>query len=296
MFFKQSPAAMQNKLYGRSKEFNNFAKINNDRIAELKSKFALLYEDDSYQGLDKYLHILSSLVNNINCRFISFDEKIYLLITCVDPELITLREYLKTDLETIREFDSKKAQRQYNIERKKEILLFETRIREKLGFYDKYIIKYETKFYDRFILNKPSQSIKKDYSKIILNSIIYYSDFSSISKERLTELQLIADNWLNSQSDKTNIYLTSSYSIIYQTDLLELNDAIEKLTFFILVNDSNLKALTIYEEENKLEAVKKRCLEELGFFDLNLIKAEIVYHNTFYPEQEVSPFSIAKKR
>lgn len=285
---------LQRKFYQYSNNFNHFEKIDNQREQELKDKYSYLFDSKS-KSLNTYYNFLSFLVNNIEMHLLSFDERLYLLISYIDPELITFKEYLKSNIKPSKQFEDLTEQLDYNAKRKIQISLFTSSVHKLLGFCDERLIKYENEFFNKFYNTELLRNITKDYSATLLQYIVFISNFSSITKERLTELEIIADNWLKTQQS-TNVFATSTFNILFQSNLLSLNNLKEQYIFLILVNDRNLKALSIHEEESKIANEKKRCIEELGFYNPDFIKIEQLYHDTFYPDLEVSPFTITKKR
>lgn len=286
---------LQRKFYQYGNNFNHFEKIDKQREQELKDKYSYLLDKKSKNGLDTYYNFLSFLVNNIEMHLLSFDERLYLLISYIDPELITFKEYLKSNIKPSKQFEDLTEQLDYDAERKIQISLFTSSVRKLLGFYDERLIKYEDEFFNKFYNTELLKNINKDYSATLLQYIVFISNFSSITKERLTELELSADNWLKAQQS-TNIFATSTFNILFQSSLLNLNNLKEQYIFLILVNDRNLKALGIHEEESKIANEKKRCIEELGFYNPDFIKLEQLYYDTFYPDLKVSPFTVTKKR
>ncbi len=96
--------------------------------------------------------------------------------------------------------------------------------------------------------------------------------------------------WLSLVTDSKDAN-SLAYNIISQNHLLKLHNAEECIVFFIIAIDPELRALRIYEEESKREKMEERMIAELGFFDMNLVKAEIAYHKKFTPEMKVSEWT-----
>ena len=96
--------------------------------------------------------------------------------------------------------------------------------------------------------------------------------------------------WLSLVADSRDAN-SLAYNIIKQNHLLKLRNAEECLIFFIAAIDPELKALKIYEEESRTDKMKERMQNELGFYDLNLVRAETLYHRRFTPDLKLSDWT-----
>lgn len=293
MEFNGEIKILQRKLYQYKRNFNNFDDIDEKKGEELKKRFFYVSMDAIDTGVYSYLYYLNAIINNTSFHLLNYDERIYLFINFVDPELIIFKEYLGTNILPPKEFEDSQKQTKYNNERKKQIVSFQSKVRQELGFFDENLIEYEIKYFKKFYSNNLLKNVNKDYSSTFLKFGQFITSFSTITKERLAEIELIADEWLKVQQNNNN-YTTSAFNISFQSNLLNLNNIYEQLIFFILVNDRSLKALAIHEEESLISREKSRCLKELGFYDPNFIQIEQIYHDTFYPDLEVSPFTMIK--
>ena len=120
-------------------------------------------------------------------------------------------------------------------------------------------------------------------------------DFNSISNKRYEELKNIAQTWLSLTNQKYNSKV-AAYSITNQNKLLGLTNLTEQITLFILLIDSDLDMLKIYEEESTQEKIKERIIEQFGYFDKELLILERKFHDRFCPNKKLSIWSYTKKR
>ena len=87
----------------------------------------------------------------------------------------------------------------------------------------------------------------------------------------------------------------ASYSVTRQRKLLGLTSLAEQLAVFILLVDSNLDMLRIYEEESMMKYVEERITEQFGYYDKELLVLERKFHTRFCPDKELSIWSKIKK-
>ena len=77
--------------------------------------------------------------------------------------------------------------------------------------------------------------------------------------------------------------------------MLGLRNLAEQAALFILLVDSNLDMLRIYEEESRMPNVEKRIIEEFGYYNSELLNLEKKFHKRFCPEKELSIWTKVKK-
>lgn len=258
----------------KKKLFNKFIDIDNvqlKKIAELSTNF---YEQKkTYLMSQNYTNVLNYLstpygkeklakTKNTDRTISTYDENLAFIITCCDPECKMFKTYLACDNSLTKTEKNNAA-------------------RNSVGFFSKRIVYAERDYYFKFI-NKLLTDVKVDNSNYINLVSPYINSFNTVSQERFIELYDMAVLWRN-KINKEATYTTCLYNIINQASLLGLNNIEEKFTFFISTIDPELHLLDIYEEECRFEFIEKRSLEELGFYNKNLIKIEKTYQKHFYP-------------
>ena len=296
------------KFFQRERDSKRFLELSEEDLVLLSKKVYRKEEimDDVFlQGtkkmsnLERYRRTLQYLTSPlIGLEFRTFDERIAFLIMMVDPNLITFKEFLKTDLislEEIEKVDDDKERSHLRNVRTQTISAYESSVREKIGFYDVKLLKYEELYFKRFFgekelvteVNSHNQDGFIKHSKLL-------KDFNSISDERYKRLTDIAQIWLSVAPDKFNSKV-ATYSVTNQKKLLGLNNLAEQLTLFILLVDPNLDMLRIYEEESMMQNVERRIIDQFGFFDKELLNLERKFHDRFCPNKEISAWTMIKK-
>lgn len=296
------------KLFQRERDSKRFLELSEEDLVLLSKKVykkeeimddVLLQGTKNMSNLERYRRTLQYLTSPlIGLEFRTFDERIAFLIMMVDPNLVTFKEFLKTDLISLEEIekvaDDKEKCRLRNI-RSQTISAYETSVREKIGFYDVKLLKYEELYFKRFFGEKELVTEVNSHNQ---DSFIKRSkllkDFNSISDERYERLTDLAQIWLSVAPDKFNSKV-ATYSVTNQKKLLGLNNLAEQLTLFILLVDPNLNMLKIYEEECMIKNTERRTIEEFGYFNMDLISLERKYHDRFCPNKQVSIWSKVKK-
>lgn len=296
------------KLFQRERDSKRFLELSEEDLVLLSKKVykkeeimddVLLQGTKKMSNLERYRRTLQYLTSPlIGLEFRTFDERIAFLIMMVDPNLVTFKEFLKTDLISLEEIekaaDDKEKCRLRNI-RSQTISAYEASVREKIGFYDVKLLKYEELYFKRFFGEKELVTEVNSHNQ---DSFIKRSkllkDFNSISDERYERLTDLAQIWLSVAPDKFNSKV-ATYSVTNQKKLLGLNNLAEQLTLFILLVDPNLNMLKIYEEECMIKNTERRTIEEFGYFNMDLIALERKYHDRFCPNKQVSIWSKVKK-
>ena len=296
------------KFYQKENSTKRFMDLSEERLDELAKKAEkrkqIIEELPSgfgsgMTGLERYCKTMQYLTSsNIHLEFKSFDEKAAFLILMTDPNLVIYREFLKTNLVSISEIkattNNKERDRLIAL-RNRGIMEFESRVREQLGFYDSKMLKYEEAFFRRFLSEKELiTEVQRDNQDDIITRAKVLTSFDSISDERYDELMGIAQGWLAIIPEKQNSRV-ATYSVINQRKLLGINGMAEQLALFVLLVDSNLDMLRIYEEESRMPDVEGRILEEFGFFSSELLTLEKKFHSRFCPDRKISIWTKTKK-
>ncbi len=297
----------QNKFYLKERFSNRFLDLSDERLAEISKrvyKRQEMMEDTSSRRterlskLDKYQRTLQYLTGpNIHLEYKTFDEKLAFLITAVDPELVTYKEFLKMNLMSTSEIfkieDKKERERLLEL-RNQTLARYESTVREKIGFYDPRLLRYEELFFKRFYNDKELiTDVRMNNQDSLILRAKFVKNFDSISDERYDELVELSQTLLSLVPDKYNTSL-ATYSVIDQKRLLGLKNSYEQLALFVLLVDSELDMLRIYEEESRIPDVKRRITEQFGYFNMELLNLERKFHNRFCPDKKVSVWTKIK--
>jgi len=297
------------KFYQREPGSKNFLEMSEEQLSVLAKK---VYEKEETMvctlpqmsektvKLERYRRTLLYLTNSyINLELKTFDERVAFLIMMTDSNLVTFREFLKIDLISMADINKieNEKERDYltNI-RNQTLSIFESRVREKIGFYDVKLLKYEEMFFRRFFNDKEliTEVENNNYDNLVFKSK-FLKDFNEISDEKYEELTLVANTWLSLIPSQFN-YKVAAYSVINQKKLLGLTNLAEQLTLFILLIDNNLDILKIYEEESILKNIESRIIEQFGFFNKELVVLERKFYDRFCPDKILSVWTKRKKQ
>ena len=294
----------QNKLYQKDRDFKKFQNITEDTLAEVarkvykKQEGILSTSKYPMSKLERYQRTLEYLTNPLVYSEIkTYDEKIIFLILSADPKLTSYKEYLKLDIvsmDQIKKTEDINEKKELLEQRKQTLLEYEKKVRDLIGFYDPKLIKYEEAFFNKFYSEKEliTEARNTNPENLIVRAKLL-KNFDNISDERFEELKEIAKNWLAVVPEKNNLK-TAIFSVLNQKKLLGLNNTYAQLALFILLADPNLDMLRIYEEENRMQDIETRIVEEFGYFNKELLTLEGKYHKRFYPNKEISVWSKIK--
>ena len=280
MLYPTTTTNNEKKLFDNKKIFNEFEFITQERKKEIdilvkKYKQGKIFKDKHNYLLTEnycvYAKTLEYLVNNNNGQLISLDEEVLFLINSVDSNCEMYEIYLSCP----NDLTNKNK---------------ESIIRNKLGFFSPYLLKYEY-----YYMNKFNQilltNVNKDYSKNFVILAPMVKNFDEITDERFEQIQERVELYKEIPNISLT-YQTCIYNILYQANILELNSMQEKLIFFINVIDPELTLLKIYSEESINNSIKQRAIDELGFFYKCLIKIELLYYKRFCPNKKISDWSL----
>ena len=296
-----SPEYFRTKLYQKEREFKKFETLSLDDVAKVAKKLYSKQEMNAQSGffrkdkLTKYMDTLTYLTNpSIHMELKTYDERIIYLIMSVDPELESFKEFLKTNITPTKVINAEqdpKKQQELISQRESEILEMQTRIRNKIGFYDSKLLKYEETYFKRFISSKELiTKVNQDNITKLLRIIPLISSFNDISDERYQILQEKAKEWLATTNCENDLF-TAAYSCSEQKETIGLNGIIEELIFLVLIGDPELDLLRIYEEESRMDEVERKCKEAFNYYSKDLITLERLYHERFCPEKTLSPWT-----
>ena len=299
--------SFQNRFYLKERSSNGFSDLSEDRLSEIAKRVYKRQEmmEDSpirrterLSKLERYQKTLLYLTSpQIHLEYKSFDEKLAFLIMVVDPELVTYKEFLKINLMSSSELfkveDRKERERLMDL-RNQTVSGYESTVREKIGFYDPRLLKYEELFFKKFYNDKELVTdVRMNNQDALMLRARFIKSFDSISDERYEELVELSQLLLSLVPDKYNTSL-ATYSVVDQKRLLGLKNSYEQLALFVLLVDSDLDMLRIYEEESRMQNVEDRIKEQFGYYNTVLLSLERKFHNRFCPDKKVSVWTKIK--
>ena len=262
-YFKDIDISQIERIYNLS---NNF--LNNNR-GDIRSKnyVNLLKYLSTPFGKDRIVRTREEIYNAIP----TYDEYLAFIITGCDPDCELFKTYISAD-------NSLSNNEKINLARKK------------VGFFSKRFLLAEKYYFFKY-KNELLIDVRVDKSKFIGNAYEYIDSFDKVTLEKFDDISKKALLFRYATNDESRL-TTCLYDIIYQPNLLDLNSIDERIVFLIAAIDPELKLLTIYEEECRTEFIKKRALEEVGFYDKSLIDFERKYKDRFMPDKKLSSWSL----
>lgn len=149
------------KFYQHENAYKSFLETTEEELAMI-SKYVYKIQEktkiNKISELERYQKTLEYLTNpSIRLDLETFDKRIAFLIMMVDPNLITYNEFLKINLISISEIENTKdeVKRNYLKEIRKQALIeYTNNVREKVGFFDIKLLKYEEVFFKKFLSKK----------------------------------------------------------------------------------------------------------------------------------------------
>lgn len=283
------------RLYANWIKFESFKNIDEaelKRIKELVKKanenlFADLPERAHLSDvMTKYLAVMRYLGStNVNNELPTFDAKIVFLIEAVDPNMEMYKTFLehpvvlKSQIASEEKMARKMALTQRFNNQKGNI---ESNIRLNVGFYDAKLLNYEESYFKAIRCHEELMPVINHVYFHKLTPIFGESNgFENISKEDNDKLILKAEDYISKYGSNIT---TLSFHLFYQSELLGLNSIDEKIIFFILVMDKNLKILDIFNDESIWDEIKRRMLDEVGYYNKDLVLLEKAYQEKFVPD------------
>lgn len=296
------------KFYQREVCSKNFLELSDEQLSILSKKVYRwqelmtdhkVYFSDRMCKLERYQNTLEYLISPlIHHELPTFDERIAFLIMMTDPNLVTFKEFLKFDLISlvdISKIEDRNERALLMKKRNRTISSYEYSVREKIGFFDVKLLKYEEMFFKRFFNEKELiTEVEINSQDNLMNEAKLLKDFSSISDKRFSELSIIAQTWLSLVPEQFNSKV-AAYSVTNQKRLLGLNSLAEQVALFILLIDSDLNMLSIYEEESKIQHIEERIKEQFGYYNIELLILERKFHDRFCPDKKISFWSKTRK-
>lgn len=282
----------EKRLYEKDSAFNKFQFLSDEDIDKVDKDIESRFLSKGLSGLALYNAVLEYLTfSGIGAYIPDYDIRLLYLIRTVDKNLVSLSTYLNIDIPSLNGIDSESSDMVKSI-REHNLALLRSRIRKELGFYAPKLVSYEFAFFKKFICDKELMRCgNKSHFNKLMKGYLGKMDFMSISKEDEDRLRDIVMWYKDKMAGNVDANVVA-FNILNQNNLLNLKNFTEQLAFFISAVDDNLRLLTIYEEESRMPEVKRRSLEELGFYSENLIMLEKAYHERFNPDKKLSLWSV----
>lgn len=289
------------KFYQKENGSKRFLELSEEQLAILAKKIykkqemvadTLSHSTLQTLKLEKYQETLQYLTNPlIHLELRTYDERLAYLIMMTDPNLVTFKEFLKIDLISMADIskvdDENERSRLIRL-RNQTLSAYESFVRKQIGFFDAKLLKYEEIFFKRFFNEKELVTeVEINNQDRLITMAKSLQNFNSISDERYEELVDVAQTWLAVAPEKYNSKV-ATYSVTNQTKLLGLTSLEEQLTLFILLVDSDLDMLRIYEEESMMPMVEERIIEQFGYYNKDLLVLERKFHERFCPDKKLS--------
>ncbi len=293
---------LKRQFHSRSVSYNRFKNITEQDIERIKGKVDQMNkslpktsQSRENDGLDRYIKSLRFLISpTVYLDYKTFDEKILHLILAVDPDFVTYKSFLTSDITTLEEIDKAedvKEKKRLQERRRIGLDIFETNVRKQIGVYDPNFLKYErlltlTLFKtEGFVSDIKVRSLPQLIKKAEL-----VKDIKPVTHLDLARLKQIAQRWGIEAKDPKDLN-SLAYNILCKFKDLKLRNIPEQIILFILIADPNLDLLRIFEEESTYPKMEERAKTELGFYGQGLINVEKQYHDKFEPEKQISAWT-----
>ncbi len=275
----------RNKFYSDATDFNDFE----DLASDIKNKINSIlttrfpYEQFPKQSTKRYLSILTYLLNSKeNTDFASFDEKIAFLIEAIDPELSIYFHFLGSGY-------SLYVPKTENYQIEGELIRF---IKSTVGGFDAQFLKYEELYFQKFLkVGNIVSFVNSDFSTPFFASTKSVHSFKKVNQAAFQILSKKADYYRLNCENPSDIN-TICFNMNNPNSVLELWTTPYKIIFLISAIDPNLNALRIYAEESNIANIKKRMIEEFGFYHEDFIRLEEMYRRRFFPEMRISEWEM----
>lgn len=291
MYKKMNLAVMRKKFYQYINFFKKFDGITPEMIENIKQDAKDFKEKHLDEYLDKgdilsaYKKAMSILVNNHN---LSFDEKVLYIIFIFDPNLITFKDFIASDIITkdeIKRETNELEKEAMILERESQTDTYAMNVRKQIGFFENYLLVVERTYFKKYLRNNELvENVGKDCSDTLFELAVLMNSFKNIDALEYQELKEKAEEYL--RLFPTPDFNTVIYHILNQNSILNLKSIKEQFIFLIMVMDPELKALEIYEEECIWSSIKDRCEEEINFYHKDVFKLEKLYAEAFDPDRK----------
>ncbi len=290
----------RNSFFAREVSFTRFGAITEERREEIKELIKKFFEDeeDKKTDINRYMKVLEFLGSaGAHVRMPSFDEQVLFFILACDPDLVYLKTYLNMGIISVKEIEAapKSKKRKLEKARSEQLHNFTGSMREQMGFYDSKLLKYESVYFDEIVkYDGLVSNFKGDATTSLLRVSKLVRTFESVTDEEFERIKMISQEYQDSVEDPNSIH-TLSYNILAKKRKVNLGSLKAKFVLLIHTIDPELKMLQIYEEESNVEEIERRVIEEFGYYDMELIRLERLYHLRFCPDKVISAWSDERK-
>lgn len=296
---------VRKRLYANDVHFKGFQHIDEETLKKIKDlvkkEKKQFISNSSFPSLisnrmTEYIAVMRYLGSTLtNQNLPTYDEKIVFLIEALDPNLEMYKYYLSLPIIlksqiVAEENEIKKLTLMHSFDN--QVGMFESKIRLKMGFFDQKLLNYEAKYFKKIKCHDELITDVKQAYFIKLNTLFNgIKDFNGITKKENDNLIIKAIEYEEKYGHPDAN--TLAYQLIYQADLLQLNNMKERVIFFILLIDKDLKLLDIYNNSSTWDDIKAKSLEEFGFYNKDLITLEKRYQEMFVPN--FNPWELKKE-
>ncbi len=289
-------------FYNNGDNFKGFREIKDEESKALKkqAKEIKTYLETKHLPYMRmygvYMDTIKYLLTLEEGGKISTDQKMFLFILLMDPRLEIYEVYLKkpifSNVEIAKHLDKFEQnhmyQRNYRSQRNIEKVLMNV-----LGCFDEELIKYEIAYKNNVIWrNKINMEVKVDYAKDILKLSEGLANLDEISEERYPQLVGIAQKIKEEIRPLSTPVIT--HAILYQSNLLGIETRLEQVLLYLLIFDPNFHLIDIFEEESRYQQIEQRALNELGFYEKNLINIEKMMIEKFSAKKKETNWMLLK--
>ena len=296
----KSLITMQQQFHTRAVSFEDFKNITDKDIQRIKEQIKAHSKNTkkiygTNLGLMNYINTLQYLINpTISLELKTFDEKVLYLILSCDPNLEMMDAFLSSEITPLQDIEDAavEARKALKEQRNKEIALYESEVRKRIGFYDPKLLRYESLLH-RGLFKK--EGFVADVKSPSIGSLLKRSEkienINIINALNLLRLKSIAERWAVEAKDPKDLN-SLAYNLLNRYKDLHIYTVEEQVILFMLVADPELDLLRIYEEESTIPKMEARAIEEIGFYNKGLVNVEKLYHQKFEPEKQISAWTI----
>jgi hypothetical protein len=294
------------KFYQRkhfSKDFDNITEEDVKRIEERVNDFRTrvldgkeLNEVTFHERNALYASALRYLVSpTIGQEFPTYDERMLFLIKLMDPDVTIAQAYMQAPFKTSYEIaKADEEEKEYCLEHNRKLrAIINNEIVKMVGFTDPDFVFFERKYYAKFIRpNQLEKNITSNFVNELFDICKCVRHFRTVTPENYETSVELAKNYL-AQFDETPSANTIAFNLLKQNKAVGGDNTIKQIALlFILLVDPELNMLKIYYDESMYPKMEERSMEELGFYNPELLRLEVEYHRAFTPEKKISEWQI----
>lgn len=302
IYESKSLYTLEKQFHSHSVSFNNFKGLTMEDVEQIKERIATKRKNidakttlNDISGLTNYINTLRYLTNpTISQELKTFDERILYLILSCDPELELMKTFISSEITPashIEDEENETKRQELQTRRKQELNEFKNSVRSKIGFYDSRLLRYES-LLSRGLFRKNGlvSDVKIPSLKSLLARAELIKNLNIITDISLLRLRSIQKRWIDEAKDPKDLN-SLAYNLLNRYKDLHIYNVEEQIIVFMLIADPNLDLLRFFEEESNYKQIKARSLQELGFYNKELINVEQLYHDKFEPNRILSAWT-----